>query len=249
MPVTRVSGLPLPVAAPSSPFVTSVHSSKRYILDQFGQPIFMMGDSAWGLAGDISTTDMTTYFSTRQSQGFNSALVVLVADVGIWTANAQTFDGINCFTGTVAGGYPDLTTPNATYWARVDSMVSLAATYGITLMLVPANTSPLDNTYMMAAARANGGPKCVSYGNFLGNRYKNSPNVFWMHGNDYNANASDDVYVAGIMQGIQAVDATVLNTVEYTQASTSSYSLQATSVWVNGIQLDQVYPTASDHAI
>ena len=95
----------------------------------------MVGDSAWGLANDISLSDMATYFATRRSQGFNTALVELVADsfggVGAVAAgNAVTFDGVNAFTGTVTGGFPDVTTPNRPFWSRMDSMVSLAATAG-----------------------------------------------------------------------------------------------------------------------
>jgi hypothetical protein len=192
----------------------------------------------------VSTADMNTYFATRASQGFNTVLTELVADTysGISTTNASTFDGIPAFTGTVAGGYPDLTTPNPAYWARMDTMVALAASHGITLMLVPADTgNNFGGTYMMQAARANGHANDVAFGTFLGNRYKNSPNVVWMHGNDYTS-GSDDTYVAGIMQGIQAVWPSSVNTVEYTVPNVDSYSLQATSAWTSAIDLDQSYP-------
>jgi hypothetical protein len=127
----------------------------------------------------------------------------------------------------------------------MDSMVALAASFGMTLMMVPADCgNALSDTYMIQAARANGHTSCVSFGNFLGNRYKNAGNVVWMHGNDYTSGA-DDTYVAGIMQGIQAVWPTSLNTVEYTIASTSKYSLEASSAWTTAIQIDQCYPTSS----
>jgi hypothetical protein len=231
----------------SATFAHAVSANGRYLIDRSSNPWFMVGDSAWGLSSNISVADMTTYFSTRASQGFNCVLAEFVTDTysGISTTNAQTFDGINAFTGTVSGS-PDLTTPNTTYWARMDQMVAIAASYGITLLMVPADTSnAISVTYMMTAARANGHTSCVTFGNFLGNRYKTSPNVIWMHGNDY-VSGADDTYVAGIMQGIQAVWPASLNTVEYTTGvGATTYSLQASSAWTTAINFDQAYPTST----
>ena len=258
-PVTSSSGSPSDqIASSTTPasaggeqggpaFLTSVNSGKRYLQDQHGNPFLMVGDSAWGLGVGISTTDMSTYFSTRQAQGFNTVLVALVANNSTTsTPNGQTFDGIDAFTGTV-GGYPDMTTPNATYWARMDTMVSLAAANGISLMLVPIDAANIGGpSFCTSMARANGHTSCVTFGNFLGNRYKNSPNVFWMHGNDYNS-GSDDTYVGGILTGIQAVAPTMLHTVEYTTGNFApgTHSLQATSSWKDGIQINQCYPNSS----
>lgn len=204
----------------------------------------MVGDSAWGLSSNISVADMTTYLNQRKAQGFNLIMAEFVTDTysGISPFNAQTFDGILAFTGTVTGPFPDLSTPNPTYWARMDQMVAVAAGLGITMLMVPADCgNTFGDTYMMQAVRANGHAACVAFGNFLGNRYKGAGNVIWMHGNDYQS-GSDDTYVAGIMQGIQAVWPTSLNTVEYTVANTDSYSLQATSTWTTAIQFNQSYP-------
>lgn len=235
---------PPPAALPSSPaFLTAVSVDKRSLVDQNGQPFVMVADSAWALPYNVSTADMATYLSTRAAQGFNTALVALVGDAYISSnsAFAQTYDGVNIFTGTV-GGKPDLSTPNPVYWARVDTLVSLARTYGITLVLTPADEAPPADC--MAMLVANGHTACVNYGNFLANRYKNAPNVVWMHGNDY-TDTSYDTYVAGIMSGIQAVWPTSLHTLEYDNFG-SSYSLEAGGVWPTSIQLDQCYPTASD---
>ncbi len=246
--------MPVRHAAPVLPqpaTIGRVAGNARYLLDQYSNPWFMIGDSAWGLAANVSVSDMQFYFSTRAAQGFNTVLVLLVADTysSISTTNASTFDGINAFTGTVSG-YPDLSTPNSSYWSRMDTMVSLAAQYGITLMLVPVDAANLigndsgGNSYCMNMLINNGHTACVNFGTFLGNRYKNSPNVMWMHGNDY-ASGADDTYVGGVCNGIRGVSTAQLHTIEeVVTIGTDSYSNQAATFWTSPpiIQLDQSYP-------
>ena len=237
----------------SQVFASSVSTNGRYVLDQHGAPWLMVGDSAWGLAAGISTADMTTYFSTRAAQGFNCVMTCLVSDTysKIARKNAATFDGIEAFTGKVHGS-PDLSTPNSAYWERMDTMVALAGSYGITMMLVPADTaSGFGITYCMRMVRANGAQACVDYGKFLGNRYKNSPNVMWMNGNDYATAApygDDDQYVGGISDGIRSVAPTQLQTVELIPgvgSTIEAYSYMGTG-WAARIDLDQAYPGTTD---
>lgn len=226
------------------PFATVVAQNGRYIADQYGNPWMVNGDSAWGMAQNLSLADMGTYLSTRQSQGFNCVLTEFVTDTysGISTTNAESFDGINAFTGTVTGPYPDLTTPNPPYWARMDTMVAMAAGYGITLFVVPADTAnQFGDSYMMSAVRANGHTSCVTFGAFLGNRYKTAPNVVWLNGNDYGS-GTDDTYVGGISDGIRSAAPAMLQTVEQTVNGTPTYALQP-APWIPRINLDFCYVT------
>ena len=165
--------------------------------------------------------------------------------------NAATFDHIEAFTGKVHGS-PDLSTPNSAYWERMDTMVTLARRYGITMVLVPADTATgFGTTYCMRMVRNNGSRACINYGRFLGNRYKDSSNIIWMNGNDYATAApygDDDQYVGGISDGIRSVAPAQLQTVELIPgvgSTIEAYSYMGTA-WPARIDLDQAYPGTTD---
>ena len=89
-------------------------------------------------------------------------------------------NGNNPFTSTLPGGYYNLTTPNPAYWSNVDYIVATAAANGLQCFFTPLDEGGWTNTSL-----ANGTTRCYAYGQFLGNRYKDSPNVIWNMGNDF----------------------------------------------------------------
>jgi hypothetical protein len=56
----------------------------------------------------------------------------------------------------------------------------------------------------------------MEYGQFLGNRYKDSPNIIWNLGNDFQnwATATNDSVILAIADGIKSVDTNHLMTIE-----------------------------------
>src|SRR3954453_15166743 len=62
------------------PFVTSVSPDHRYFLDQYGEPILLKGDAPWSLMTDVSSAQAELYFSTREEQGFNAAIISLLGN-------------------------------------------------------------------------------------------------------------------------------------------------------------------------
>src|SRR2546430_11199621 len=86
----------------------------------------------------------------------------------------------------------------------------------------------------------NGAAKCAAYGNFLGNRYKNFPNIIWSNGNDFQSwtNPNDDALVLAVANGIKATDPNHLQTCELNYfASSSRDDLN----WSNLISLNGAY--------
>jgi hypothetical protein len=186
------------------PFVTSIAPSGHYFLDQYSDPILIKGDSPWIGFAAVSTTDWSAYLAARAAQGVNSLIVDAVAwnlirGAGVpgspdaYTAG-QTYDGIHPFTNN------DITTPNPTYWSRVDAMVAAARTYGITLFIYA-----VDNYQFGAGEVMNGvsDSSAVTLGRFLGNRYKNAPNIVWLFGNDYPPSAAPDSRMRSVLTGIR----------------------------------------------
>jgi hypothetical protein len=145
-------------------------------------------------------------------------------------ADGTTFDGIAPFTTA-----NDLSTPNPAYFDRADSMINLAAENGMVVLL-----DPIETIGWLPTLRANGADKAFSFGQFLGERYKNFPNIIWMHGNDFQSwqNAADNALVQAVARGIRSVDSSHIHTVELNYSSSGSLDSQS---WAPLIELNAAY--------
>lgn len=206
----------------------------RYVVDQTGTPLLIMADAPQAIIGQLSTVDMETYFHTRQSQGFNAAWVNLMCNdtlTGQCRANASTYDGLTPF--TTAG---DFATPRETYFARVDSMLSIAAEHGITVFL-----NPVELIGWIGALRSNGNTKAYNFGAYLGDRYKDQTNLVWFHGNDFQswATGSDATLVTNVMDGILSADTSHAHTILLNYRE--SDSLQDAANYASRVGFNAVY--------
>jgi Protein of unknown function (DUF4038)/Putative collagen-binding domain of a collagenase len=203
---------PTPVAGPVYPLKAA--PGKRYLIDQANVPVMIVGDSPQALITNLTETQAAQYFANRQSHGVNAAWldIFCVAYIG-GKPNGSTYDGILPLTAAnlqkLSG---NIDSPNPTYFQRVDNMINLAARYGITVFLDPYDTAGLQGF-----AASNGTGKCYAYGQYLGNHYKNFPNIVWLTGNDfqdYATNAAENTAVAAIMEGIASADPNHLQSTE-----------------------------------
>jgi hypothetical protein len=172
----------------------------------------MVGDSPQALVVNLSQTDAETYITDRATNGFNTVLVDAICTTYTGgPANASLLNGTLPFTNTLSGGDYDLTTPNPAYFSYLDQIVSLAATNGIQVMLDPIETGGWLPTLL-----ANGTSNCRAYGQYLGNRYKNFPNIIWSGGNDFQnwSTPANDAVVLAVASGIQDEDTNHLQTIE-----------------------------------
>ena len=192
---------------PHSAYPLRVSADRRYLVDQDDVPFLMMGDSPQALIANVSEADAEMYFADRQASGFNAAWVNLLC--GPYTGGRpddSTYDGIVPF--TTPG---DLSTPNPSYFARVDAMLRIAANHGIVVVLDPAETGSF-----LSVLLANGVDASRNYGRYLGNRYRSFDNIVWMSGNDFQSwqNPGDDAVVEAVALGIREVDDRHIHTVE-----------------------------------
>jgi hypothetical protein len=219
--------------APAAPAAYPLRAKGHYLVDQQDQPFLMLADSPQPLITNVSLADAEEYFATRQRQGFNAAWVDLIA--GDYTGNGHrdyaTYDGIVPFRGGIPlfpGIEPsptviDLQTHNESYFERADAMIRLAAKFGFCFLLQAAETGSF--TEQAPVLQTNGAAACFAYGVHLGNRYKDFPNIIWLHGNDYdypNKTARLDALTTSIARGIRSADKNHLHTIEfgYLQLST-----------------------------
>jgi Protein of unknown function (DUF4038)/Putative collagen-binding domain of a collagenase/Putative Ig domain len=188
-------------------------SNNRYLVDQNNVPVLILGDSPHSLLVRLGLADMANYMADRQAHGFNAILVqVLCNEATGGRSNAATFDGVTPFTSGSSPANYDLSTPNPAYFARLDSLISTAAADGLVVFL-----DPIDTAGWLRTLEANGATKAFNYGTFLGNRYKNSPNIVWQSGNDFqnwSANRTDNALIFQVMKGIASADANHLQTIE-----------------------------------
>ena len=196
-------------------------SNGRYLVDQDNTPVFLVGDAPQGALALLDETQWTYYLADRQARGVNTLLVSALCDqaiaakgagLGGCTSRMLTYDGIAPFTSGDSQSNYDVSTPNEAYWVRVDSYIKLAARYEITVLLDTWDTASL--TPLM---ESNGKTKMYDFGVFLGNRYKEFPNIIWMTGFDFQTwktSATDNDLFKNVMAGIASVDKNHLQTTE-----------------------------------
>jgi hypothetical protein len=104
-------------------------------------------------------------------------------------------------------------------------MINEAAQQGIVVFLDPIETGG-----WLTTLENNGATAAYNYGVYVGNRYKNFPNIVWLSGNDFQtwySNPGDNNLVKQVMAGIASVDPSHLQTLELNYSQ--SYSNQDTT--------------------
>ena len=151
--------------------------------------------------------------------------------------NGSTSDGIRPF----RAGH-DLSTPNEAYFARADAIIRSAAKHGIAVFLDPIETGS-----WLTVLRRNGAAKAYEYGRFLGERYKDFPNIVWFNGNDFQTwkDPKDDALVMAVARGIRSADPAHIHTVELNYFVSSSLDDRR---WHGMIELDAAYTYAPTYA-
>jgi hypothetical protein len=217
------------VAAPAYPL--KINANGRYLVDQNDAPFLMVGDSPQAMFANLSTDDAELFVANRQKYGFNTLWVNLLCnDKTGCKPDGTTYDNIAPFTSP-----GDLSTPNDAYFSRADRMVSIAARYGMVVLLDPIETSG-----WLSMLKANGQDKAYAFGQYLGQRYAAYPNIIWMSGNDFQSwhDPADDAAALAVARGIKDADPGHLQTVElnyYVSASRDDPN------WPPLIGLDAVY--------
>jgi hypothetical protein len=166
-----------------APFVASVSPDRRYFVDQYGDPILLRGDSPWSMMTDLSPAQAELWFTTRERQGFNAAIVSLLGSPGNGGPHEDggTYDGVVPF---VDG---DVLQWNEPYWQRVTSYLRSAADHGFTVLLYPVDGWTIGRSFVPGSI-----DQCRQYGRRVAERFADLPNLVWMTGGDY-VPATDDL--------------------------------------------------------
>jgi uncharacterized protein DUF4038/collagenase-like protein with putative collagen-binding domain/IPT/TIG domain-containing protein len=174
----------------STAFPIKLSSNKRYFVDQNGTPWLMVADAGHHIMAGLPQSSVATYLNDRVTNGFNTINFYGAcgesgssATSGTCQASGAAFDGTLPFTkGTSSTDY-DLSTPNPVYWSQVDNVINQAASLGLVVLFDPLPWGVNFGTAMENPI--NYPTNDFNFGVFLGNRYKNSPNIIWQFGQDF----------------------------------------------------------------
>lgn len=193
----------------------------------------MIGDAPQNLIANLSQADAEKYMANRERYGINTLwinLLCIYSEGHSCNKQASTLDGLVPFTKV-----GDLSTPNPAYFQRADEMISLAASHNMLVLL-----DPIETVSWLSVLRANGVDKAFAFGQWLGNRFKNVPNIIWMHGNDFQTwrDVTDDALVQAVARGIRSSDTNHIHTVALNYYTSGSLD---DPTWAPLIDLNAVY--------
>jgi len=163
---------PLSAALPWDNGKLKVSDNQRYLVHENGEPFFWLGETAWLLTSRLQREEIDFFLKDRAAKGFN---VIQVSIFHYWpqfnvygecaTPYGYDFRKIN-----QEGRYG--------YWDHVDYAIDKAAEKGMYVAIVCCWGSEIVKNGHMSVDDAK------KYGTFLGNRYKDRPNIIWLIGGD-----------------------------------------------------------------
>ena len=159
----------------------TVSDNGRYIIHDNGTPFFWMGNTAWLLPERLTREEAEYYLSKEHALGYNVEQIQVLNATPTYNiygkqANDESFD---CTKFCRAGDYG--------YWEHLDYIVSVAEANGIYIAMDCVWGSQIDILDEKKAA---------AYGKFLGDRYKDCPNIIWLIGGDIRGDKKPEVWDA-----------------------------------------------------
>ncbi len=152
-----------------------VSENKRFLIFEDGTPFFYLGDTAWELFHRSNREDTEKYLENRRKKGFTVIQSVVLAE----------FDGLN--TPNAYGERPLIdnnpTKINDKYFRHIDWVVKEAERKGLFIGMLPTWGDKWNKKWGI-------GPEIFTpenariFGEILGERYRNSPNLIWILGGD-----------------------------------------------------------------
>ncbi len=191
---------PIPWAGPSVSFThgkLKVSDNSRFLVFDDGTPFFYLGDTGWELFHRLNKDETEKYLENRRSKGFTVIQAVALAEL----------DGLN--TPNAEGNKPlidnDPLKPNEAYFEHVDWVIRKAQEKGIFIGLLPTWGDKVDKKWGLGPLIFNA-ENAFKYGQWIGNRYKNFPNIIWINGGDREGGGNNKPVWEAIGNGIKSVD-------------------------------------------
>jgi hypothetical protein len=183
-----------------------VSDNHRFLVTETGQPFFWLGDTAWELFHRLDRDEVELYLEDRERKGFTIIQAVALAELeGLTEPNRYGHLPL----AESDPAHPAMQDgPANDYWDFVDEALDLAAAHNLYVGFLPTW-----GKYVTSSAfdgKVNGifnVTNALAYGRFLGERYRDRPNLIWILGGDKAPSTSEAIAIwramaRGIAEGL-----------------------------------------------
>lgn len=169
-----------------------VDATHRYLQHENGSPFFWLGETGWLLPQRLDQAEAEYYLEQCKRKGYNVVQIQTMNGVPSMNAYGQQslIDGFNFKNIDRKGVYG--------YWDHMDYIVRTAARKGIYIGMVCIWGTPVSKGSMSVE-------EAKAYGKFLGERYKDDPNIIWLIGGDIRGDVKTAEWNA-LAESIRKVD-------------------------------------------
>ena len=181
-----------------------VSENKHFLVTTAGRPFFWLGDTAWELFHRLTREEAGRYLRNRAERRFTVIQAVALAELdGLNAPNAYGFRPLlnnDPLTPDVKDG------PNNDYWDHVDFIVNQAGALGLYIGLLPTWGDKW-NIGSGAGPEIFTTKNSEAYGEWIGRRYRDTPNIIWILGGDrgFTTEAQKEV-IRAMARGLRAGD-------------------------------------------
>jgi hypothetical protein len=201
-----------------------VSENKRFLVFEDGTPFYYLGDTGWELFHRLTKDESEKYLENRRGKGFTVIQAVALSEL----------DGLN--TPNAEGNKPlidnDPLKPNEAYFEHVDWVIRKAQENGIFIGLLPTWGDKIDPSTWGKGPKIFNSDNAFKYGQWIGNRYKDFPNIIWINGGDRSGGGDNKIIWEAIGNGIKSVDKNHLMTFHPSGEQSSSDWFQE-SKWLD----------------
>ena len=183
-------------------FPLQLSANGRYLVDQRQKQFLIKEISAWGLIQALPESEAAAFMDAVKANGFNTLMVSVISWDQRFAGHPPSWTGITPFLSEW-----DFSTPNPTYFEHVDRVLGLARSKGLLVLLAPSYLGYDGDATQGWAPRLldshNSAEKSLTYGRFLGSRYKNASNIVWQAGGDNDGTGALYPHLSNIITGIK----------------------------------------------
>ena len=182
-----------------------VSDNQRFLQHADGRPFFYLGDTAWELFHRLDRDQVERYLDDRQDKGFTVIQAVALAEQGgLSVANPYGHLPLVDRDPTRPDVGPG---PSDDYWDHVDHVIAAAGERGMHVGLLPTWGDKVEKLWGKDGEPVFTVENAAEYGRFLGQRYRDTPNIVWILGGDRGPNSYDiDIWremARGLVEGDQ----------------------------------------------
>ena len=145
-----------------------VSDNRRYFICRDNKPFFWQGDTEWELFHLFSIQEAKAFLLERKKQAFNVIQVMITGVFPEW----GIMNGVNHQNPVNAWLNQNPLTPNEEYFKRTDSIISIAAEYGIMLVIGVYHAMDVEKGRITIQ-------NAKAWATWLSQRYKNEKNIIW----------------------------------------------------------------------